>query len=199
MTSEVWSEHSSPDIMPAQYRHLRKGARKIKPEFYRVVDKLMSVFHCSYAQAVAGVIETGNLLFDRHWKYHGEDPDKVDLDTSPADAQIRQAGKAILALALSEIVEMMMAGTDVVITYHDDGSMKQGCGSFNVQGCTIDGKYRAFPTLPIASETRENLASLKITVLTILSVMSSGKYSPKDLQETITFKVTVLSICSAQS
>ena len=136
------------------------------------------------------VIETGNLLFDRHWKYHGEEPDKVDLDISPADAQIRQAGKAILALILSEIVEMMMDVTDVVITYHDDGSMKQGCGSFNVQGCTIDGKYRAFPTLPIASETRENLASLKITVLNILSVVSSGKYSPKDLQETITFKVT---------
>lgn len=58
------------------------------------------------------------------------------------------------------------------------------------QGCTIDGKYRAFPTLPIASETRENLASLKLTVLNILSVVSNGKYSAKDLHERITFKVT---------
>ena len=76
VTAEVWSEQSSADKMPAEYRHLRKGPRKIKPEFYRVVDKLMSVFHCSYAQAVAGVIEAGNLLFNRHWKYHGEDPDR---------------------------------------------------------------------------------------------------------------------------
>ena len=176
--------------MPVMYRHIRAGQRKVKPEFYRTVDKLMSVFHCSYSQAVAAVVETANTMFGRHWKYHEEDPDKVDMDTVPADAQIRQAGKAILALTLSEIVEHMMNGSDVVITYHDDGSKKQGCGSFNVQGCTIDRKYRAFPTMPIASETRENLASLKLTVLNILSVVSNGKYSPKDLHEKITFKVT---------
>lgn len=176
--------------IPPQYRHLRSGQRKIRPEFYRTVDKLMSVYHCSYSQAVAGVVETGNMMFGRSWKYHDEDPDKIDIDTVPADAQIRQAGKAILALTLSEITDLMMSGSDVVITYHDDGSKKQGCGSFNVQGCTIDGKYRAFPTLPIASETRENLASLKLTVLSILSVVSNGKYSSKDLHEKITFKVT---------
>ena len=133
MTCDMGDSDRSTD-MPVKYRHLRTGQRKVRPEFYRAVDKLMSVYHCSYSQAVAGVVETGNLMFDRKWKYHDNDPDKVDLNTVPADAQIRQAGKAILALTLSEIVEQMMAGSDVVITYHDDGSKKQGCGSFNVQG-----------------------------------------------------------------
>ena len=178
------------DIMPGIYRHLRDSPRKLKPAFYRVVDKMISVYHCSLTQAVASVVETGNLMFDRRWKYHNNDPEKIDYDTVPDNKNIRSAGKAILACTLSEIVDLMMNGSDVVITYHDDGSKKQGCGSFNVQGCTIDGKYRAFPTLPIASETRENLANLKITVLSILSVVSNNRYSMKELHEKITFKVT---------
>ena len=38
------------------------------------------------------------------------------------------------------------------VTYCDDGSKKQGTGSFTVQGVIIDGNYRALPTMPIASE-----------------------------------------------
>ena len=49
-----------------------------------------------------------------------------------------------------------MASDDSVITYHDDGSKKKGGGSFMVQGVTINGKFRAFPTLPIASESKDN-------------------------------------------
>lgn len=135
-------------------------------------------------------METANILFGRKWKYHTEDGNVIDLDRVPYNSQIHQAGKAILALALSEIVELMMTTSDVVITYHDDGSRKKGCGSFSVQGITIDGKYRAFPTLPISSETRENLTQLRVTVLNILSIVSDGKYTPKDIQEKVTFKLT---------
>lgn len=183
-------DEGDSQVLPQCYRHLRVSARKIKPEFYRCVDKLMSVYHCSHNQAVAGIVETANILFGRKWKYHNEDDNVIDLDTVPHNSQIRQAGKAILALALSEIVELMMSSSDVVITYHDDGSKKKGCGSFSVQGITIDGKYRAFPTLPISSETRENLTQLRVTVLNILSIVSDGKYTAKDIQEKVTFKLT---------
>lgn len=71
-------------------------------------------------------METANILFGQKWKYHTEDEDVIDLDTVPHDSQIRQAGKAILALALAEIVELMMTSSDVVITYHDDGNKKKG-------------------------------------------------------------------------
>ena len=83
----------------------------------------------------------------------------------------------------------MMRGSDVVITYHEDGSKKKGVGSFSVQGVTIDNKYRAFPTLPISSESRENLADLKKTVLDILSLVN-GNYTSKDIFEKITFRIS---------
>uniref|UniRef100_A0A0L8FLX6 Uncharacterized protein n=1 Tax=Octopus bimaculoides TaxID=37653 RepID=A0A0L8FLX6_OCTBM len=50
-----------------------------------------------------------------------------------------------------------------VVTYSDDGSGKQGAGSFSVQGLIINGRYRALPTLLVASQARNNLADSKIT------------------------------------
>ena len=83
----------------------------------------------------------------------------------------------------------MESDSDVVISYLDDGSKKQGIGSYSVQGITINDKFRALPTLPIASESRENLAALKLAILNILAVCNP-KYSSKQIQEAITFKVT---------
>ena len=185
MTNEVLP---CQDPLPIEFRHLRKSVKNVKSEFYRVTDKLISVYHCSYRQAVAAVVETGNILFQRNWKFNA-DSEVIDVDTAPGDKTLREAGKAILWQTLAEIVDEMMGGDEVVITYHEDGSKKKGCGSFSVQGCTIDGKFRAFPTLKIASESRENLAELKKTILDILSCVS-GKYSSKDLFEHITFRVS---------
>lgn len=52
-----------------------------------------------------------------------------------------------------KIVEQIMKCSETVITYHDEGS-------FMVQGVMIDGVFKAFPTLPIASESCENLTKL---------------------------------------
>ena len=188
VTCKVPIEQTMNDKLPLEYRHLRNGIRSAKAEFYRVVDKLQSTKHCSAEQAIAGVIETANIMFDRNWKYH-LDSKVIDLDTAPGKKEIRTAGKSILWLTLSEIVDEMMEGSDAVITYHEDGSKKKGVGSFSVQGVTIDGKYRAFPTLPISSESRENLADLKRTVLDILSCVN-GKYTPKEIYEKITFRIS---------
>ena len=68
-TNEVPIEQTLEDTLPSEFRHLRSNARVLKPEFYRVIDKLMSVYHCSYSQALAEIIETGNILFSRNWKY----------------------------------------------------------------------------------------------------------------------------------
>ena len=57
-----------------------------------------------------------------------------------------------------------------------------------VQGVTINGKFRVFPTLPIASESKENLAQLKLAILnraiinvfqTIESGVGKGKFYAK--------------------
>lgn len=51
----------------------------------------------------------------------------------------------------------------------------------------INQNYRSLPTLPIASETRQNLAALKIAVLDLAA--ASGVPS-KDLFEKIDFMIT---------
>ena len=186
--SSISEPGPSGDNMSHQYAHIRQGIRKVRPEFYRVVDKLKSKFHCSSNQAVAAVIEVANGMFGRQWKYHSEDETCVDLDTAPHVRNIRESGKAICALTLSCIVDEIMRSDDVVITYHSDGSKRQGAGGYSVQGITIDGKYRAFPTLPISSESRANLAKLKLTVLNILAVC--GEVDASDIFAKITFQET---------
>ena len=58
-----------------------------------------------------------------------------------------------------------------------------------VQGLTINRKFRAFSTLPIASESKENLAQLKFAILNILA--TCGNVDPKDLFEKINFRMMV--------
>ena len=175
--------------LPAQYRHIRTSERVVKSEFYRVVDKLKNKHHCTTPQAVAAVVEVANDLFDCSWKYHDEDKDIIDLDTAPHSKNIREAGKASTILALASIVDEIMDSGTAVVSYHDDGSKKQGIGAYSVQRVTINDKFRPLPTLPISSESRENLAALKVATLKILSA-SNPKYSAKQIQEAITFKIT---------
>ena len=165
-------EHEASDEMPERYRHIRLGPRTVRPEVYETIDKLKSSYHMSQSQAEAAVIETGNKLYARKWKYHTEST-FLDLDTLPHKQSIRYAGKSIEYLALDNIVKEIMASDDKsTVTYCDDGSKKQGTGSFTVQGVIIVGNYRALPTMPIASESKSNLAQLKIVTLEILSEAS---------------------------
>lgn len=175
------------DDMPLKWRHIRNSQRKVKPEFYAAVDKLVSKYHCSRSQAVSAVIVCANYLFGRDWKEFLSDDNELDIDTAPCMKQISSAGKAIEVLAIKCIVEQIMKCSETVITYHDDGSKKKGVGSFMVQGVTIDGVFRAFPALPIASESCENLASLKSTVLKILEICSG--VPAVQIFEKITFRM----------
>ena len=85
------------------------------------------------------------------------------------------------------IAEEIMKSDDVVFTWHDDGSKKKSVGSFCVNGITIEGIYRALPTLSVATESCENLAEMKKCVLQMLEI-SSG-ISAKDLFEKVDFRV----------
>ena len=80
-----------------------------------------------------------------------------------------------------------MENDQAVITYHDDSSKKKLVGSFMVQGVTIKGVFRAFPTLPIATENCNNLAKLKSTILKVLEVCSG--VASVELFEKITFRM----------
>ena len=56
-----------------------------------------------------------------------------------------------------------------------------------VQGVITNGKFRAFPTLHIATDSKENLAQLKLAILNILAIC--GGVDPKDLFEKINFRM----------
>ena len=143
----------------------------------------------SERQAEGAVMIVGNKPFDRKWKLHTENEESLDLNTLPHQKNIRQVGKAIEAMTLAEIVrEIMGSNEKTVVTYNDDGSKKQGTGSFSVQGVTINGKFRAFPTLQIASEARKNIADLKLAVLTMLEAASN--VSSKEIYEKLDFVMT---------
>ena len=123
------------------------------------------------------------------WKKHDEDQGVVDLDTVPDKKAIRVAGAGREALALSSLVEKIMASDEkTTVVYHDDGSKKQGAGSFSVQGATISKKFYPFPTLSLSAETRENLSQLKLTILAILSAVSG--VSSEELWRRIDFTMT---------
>ena len=127
--------------MPEEYQHVRCSMRKVRPEYYEVVDKLKSCFHMSQNQAEAAVVETANKMFGRNWKYHDEEAE-IDVDTLPDKKNARRVGKCIETMALSEIVTEVVSSDDQsTITYANDGSKKQGAGSFTVQGIIINGKY----------------------------------------------------------
>lgn len=175
--------------LPDGYRHVRHSIRKVRPEYYTALDRCISELHMSKEQAVGSTIIIAKELFNLKWKRFDDDDSTIDLDTVPDKKSIRETGKAREALALSKLVEKIMASDEKsTITYHDDGSKKQGAGSFSVQGATIDGKFFPFPTLSISSETRENLAQLKLTILAILSAVSG--VSSEDLWRRIDFTMT---------
>ena len=143
----------------------------------------------SKEQAIGSTIIIAKELFNVKWKRLEEGSEYIDMDTIPDKKNIREMGKAREALALCSIPEKIMSSEEkTTIVYHDDGSKKQGAGSFSVQGVTIDRKFYPFPTLCISSETRENLSQLKLTILAILSTVSG--VSSEDLWHQIDFTMT---------
>ena len=153
----------STDI-PQEFRHLRKSIKSVKAEYYDTIIQLKTQFHCSDAQAVAGVILTGQKLFRLPWKFFDADKNVIDLDTAPSSVNNRREARVRELFVLAEIADKVMNSDDKsTITYHDDGSRKQGTGSFSVQGISVDRRYHPLPTLSIARETRSNLAELKVS------------------------------------
>ena len=148
--------------IPQEFRHLRNSIKSVKAEYYDTIIQLKTKFHCSDAQAVAGVVLTGQKLFRLPWKFFDTDKN-VDLDTAPSSVNNRREARVRELFVLSEIAEKVMkCDENSTVTYHDDGSRKEGTGAFSVQGISIDRQYHALPTLSITRETLSNLAELKV-------------------------------------
>ena len=179
---------SSNDEMPEKYKHIRISERKVRPEVYMVLDELKSCYHMSDKQACAAVVVVANKLFGRNFKF-SNDQEQIDCDTMPQPRCVRTAGDAITAMTLGEVAkEISESEQTSTIVYSDDGSRKQGAGSFVVQGITVNGKHRPLPTLGVDSETRQNLADLKVLTFEMLEKCSG--IPAKDLFAKIDFIMT---------
>ena len=82
------------DSLPAQYRHIRTGIRKVRPEYYETLDKLKSTYHMSQFQAEGAIVEVGNNMFGRKWKFH-QKSGEIDNDMLPDSKCSRLVGKKI--------------------------------------------------------------------------------------------------------
>ena len=102
-------------------------------------------------------------MFHLPWKFFDSDKDVIDLDTAPSTVNNRREARVRELFVLGQIAEKVMkSDKNSTVTYHDDGSRKQGTGAFSVQGISVDRQYHPLPTLSIARETRSNLAELKV-------------------------------------
>ena len=88
--------------------------------------------------------------------------------TLPPDWRHLRVSERKVRLELAGLI--VGAPSNSTVTLHYDGSRAQGCGGYSLSGVTVPSplpgarQYFPFPTLPIARETRENLADLKLTL-----------------------------------
>ena len=184
------ADESVDDPLPKKFRHIRSGLRSVKPEYYKLIEKFISVYHMSYNQAEAAVRETANHLFGREefGKWKSFDPDQpVDSNTLPQRRNSRENSKLFEAMALNLLVEDVMNSTKTCVVYSHDGSGMNGVGSYVVHSLTIDGVKRTLPVFGVFTETKETLKELQIATYEILSAASDGKYSKEEILSKVNF------------
>ena len=182
----IESFDDSDDEIPHHMRNLRSSLRSVRPEVYKVMTLLKSKFHMSQPQAEAAIVYVGNHLFDRKWKFYDE-KQPVDKNTLPAGSNMRRIEPYMESMALAGIVEEVMSGKRMVVTYSNDGSAMSGVGNYVVQSLTIDNVQRVLPTFSIFTESRESLQELEITTLKILCCSVDYRYTEAEILANIKF------------
>ena len=148
--------NTNDNELPFKYRHLRSSLQDVRPEVYQVIAKMKSKYHMSQVQAEGAIVEVGNILFGRNWKFYDKDL-PTNCNTLPAGSNMRRVEPYIEAMALSSIVEEIMTGEKMTVTYSNDGSAMSGVGKYVVQSLTINKVQRVLPTFSIFSESRDSL------------------------------------------
>ena len=101
-------ELKSIQDLPEDWQHIRHSIWKVREEYYRTVDELMSKYHMSYEQGVGAVVTVGRLMFGLDWERF-EEAEQISLNTVPDKKMNRKMGKALEASPLSEMVGEMMS------------------------------------------------------------------------------------------
>ena len=84
-------------------------------------------YHMSQVQAEGAIVEVGNILIGRNWKFYDKDL-PTNCNTLPAGSNMRKVEPYIEPMVLSSIVEEIMTGEKITVTYSNDGSAMSGVG-----------------------------------------------------------------------
>ena len=175
--------------MPNEFKYPRHGPRLVKLELYRVMHILKATYHMSAEQIEGSIVTIANSLFGRKWKPFCPNQD-IDNNSLPSMSNTRRTEKYAEAQVLNSIAEEMMTSDSPCVVYSNDGSSQNRTGSYVVQSFTINGKQRTLPTLPICSESKENLKDLIVATIKMLSAATDNKYSPREIFSKVKFVMT---------
>ena len=104
---------------------------------------------------------------------------------------MRQVEPYLEAMALASIVEEIMEGKKMVVTYSNDGSGMSGVGNYVVQSFTINNVQQALPTFSIFTESRESPKDLELTTLKILCAAVGHRYTEAEILARIMVKYLI--------
>ena len=122
----------------------------------------------SYKDSQIAIMVVGNVLFGRKWKLpsveHSEKGDQestFDADTLPTARNIREMLNKVEALSLKQVGDRVIEADSegATITHATDATTRKVVGTFAPAGVHINkDEYLPFPTLPLSSETTQNIA-----------------------------------------
>ena len=152
----------------------------------------------SYNECQKAIMVVGNTLFGRKWKIpleeNGDDDDQessFDADTLPTVKNIREMSKKIGVQAIKLVGDRVMEAKaeGATITHATDSTTRKVVGTFAPQGIHINkGEYLALPTLPLSSESTNNLAELIKVDFQILEAASG--HSAESLYKAVDVHMT---------
>ena len=174
------------DPFPPQCRHVRDSERNVKECIYLALTDLIGI-GLSVREALQAVQIVSNRVFDRNFILSEDEvsSDAFDSDMLPQKRSILNVADKVeahgLAAETNEIIMKSQVGE--VITHSSDSTTKKGV---NVSGIHINKEIvLPFPTIPVADESREEIAEQAALGFQILAA-ASGK-DPGDL-----YKMTLM-------
>ena len=176
----VPTEEKLDDPLPIKMRYVRDSEKKVRDSIYVVLSDLVGR-GLSIDEACSAVEIVSNGLFGREFKPYKEMTDEtedivIDQNTLPDKRSIRDKLDKIeahgLAVASKEIEIQKHEGATIV--HQSDSTTKKSVGKFSVSGLNVNGQMIPLPTIPVAGETRDEIADQIALGFRILGA-ASGK------------------------
>ena len=154
----------------------------------------------SYKESQIAIMVVGNILFGRKWKlqpetnsdFYNEDQELTfDADTLPTNRNIREMLYNIQAFSMKKVGDRIIEANSegASITHATDDTTRKVVGTFAPAGLHINNEeYLPLPTLPLASETTENIADSIMVDFKLIGAASG--HSAESLYEAVDVHMT---------